>query len=406
MVEAALGARPAGAGPRARLGFVTPRYGKGVVGGSEAVVREAAHGLAARGYDVEVLTTCATNHYTWENKETAGEQRDGKVLVRRFPTVVGGDLAAWIRLQHRVMAGDELDEREELSWVNGRFRVPELYLHLAARAGDYDAVVFSPYLFWSTLYCIGLAPGRSILLPCLHDEPYARLRSVRAALAGAAACWFLSEPEHSLAHRLAPLPCRHAVVGAAVEVPTSYDPDGFRERHGLERPFVLFAGRREDGKGAGDVLRGFGAAIVRHRLGFDLVTIGVGEPAIPAGLDSRVIDLGCLEPSEVPDAFAAAEAYVQPSANESFSRTIMEAWLAGTVVVANGMSDVVTWHCERSGGGLLYHDELELAECLRLVAEAPKLAAELARSGREYVLANYTWPTVLDSMEASLETFL
>ena len=32
-----------------RVAFVTPRYGTDVVGGSEAVMREAAHGLAARG---------------------------------------------------------------------------------------------------------------------------------------------------------------------------------------------------------------------------------------------------------------------------------------------------------------------------------------------------------------------
>ena len=39
------------------------------------------------------------------------------------------------------------------------------------------------------------------------------------------------------------------------------------------------------------------------------------------------------------------------------------------------------------------------------MAEAPKLAGELARQGREYVLSNYTWPGVLDAMEASLEAF-
>ena len=99
-------------------------------------------------------------------------------------------------------------------------------------------------------------------------------------------------------------------------------------------------------------------------------------------------------------------AYVQPSTNESFSRTIMEAWLAETVVVASGASDVVTWHCERSGGGLVYADELELGQCLRFVAEAPEKAAQLARKGRDYVLANYRWPSVLDAMERSLEGLL
>jgi glycosyltransferase involved in cell wall biosynthesis len=151
---------------------------------------------------------------------------------------------------------------------------------------------------------------------------------------------------------------------------------------------------------------GFGIATRRHYLPFDLVTIGVGDAQVPPSLEDRVVDLGYLAPAEVPDAFAAADAFLQPSTNESFSRTIMEAWLAETVVIANRQSDVVTWHCERSGGGLLYGDELELGQCLRFVAEAPDQAGQLARKGRDYVLANYRWPTVLDAMERSLEAFV
>jgi glycosyltransferase involved in cell wall biosynthesis len=81
----------------------------------------------------------------------------------------------------------------------------------------------------------------------------------------------------------------------------------------------------------------------------------------------------------------------------------MEAWLAGTPVIANAGSDVVRWHVERSGAGLLYDDDAELEQALRFVAEAPDAAAELARPGRDYVLEDYTWPATLDRMEASLD---
>ena len=391
---------------KGRVAFVTPRYGRGVVGGSESVVREAAHGLTGRGYEVELLTTCAQDHYTWANELPPGESTDGGVKVRRFPIVKGRDQGRWTWMQERLLTGHRLSQAQELEWINGRFGVPDLYLHLAGHAAEYAAIVFSPYLFWSTLYCAGIAPERTVLMPCLHDEPYANLKSVAAALASSAAVWFLSEPEHQLGHRLAPLAAHHSVTGAAVEVPETYDGPGFREAHGLRRPYVLYAGRREGGKGWEELVAGFGAALLRHRLPFDLVTVGVGDVEVPSWLEPRIVDLGYLAPEEVRDAFAAADAFVQPSANESFSRTIMEAWLAGTVVIANGESAVVTWHCERSGGGLVYGDELELGQCLRFVAEAPKQAAELASKGRDYVLANYTWPTVLDAMERSLEAFL
>jgi glycosyltransferase involved in cell wall biosynthesis len=388
---------------RARIAFVTPRYGPGVVGGSEAVMAEAAHGLAGRGHEVEILTTCARSHFSWANEFDDGNYEDLGVVVRRFPTVTGGRRLTAASLEHRVRGGERLSPAAEIAWVNSRFRVPELYLYLLAEGRRYDAIVLSPYLFWTTIFGAQVAPERSVVMPCLHDEPYARLSIVRSVLASVAAVWFLSEPEHLLGHRLAPdLAPRHAVVGAAVEAPDSYDPAGFRKTHGLTRPFVLFAGRREGGKGWRELLSAYGAAIVGNDAAFDLVTVGVGAPDIPAGFDGRVIDLGYLEADEMPNAFAAAAALVQPSANESFSRTVMEAWLAGTPVIASAAGEVVAWHLERSGGGLTYSDELEFAQCLRFLAQAPRAAAVLAARGREYVLANYTWEIVLDSMERSL----
>ncbi len=169
------------------------------------------------------------------------------------------------------------------------------------------------------------------------------------------------------------------------------------------RPYALFVGRRESGKGWPELLSAFSRAVTRLGVDLDLVTFGVGNVEAPSGITDRVRDLGRLADEEVGDAYAAAAAYIQPSRLESFSRTIMEAWLAGTPVVANGASDVVRWHCERSGAGLLYADEYELAQYLALVADQPEKLDGLGHVGREYVLANYTWDIALNRMEAALE---
>lgn len=388
-----------------RIAFVTPRYGPGVVGGSEAVMAEAARGLADRGHEVDLLTTCARSHFSWENEFDPGISNDGGITVHRFLTVAAKSRLLASELERRVQRSERLTEAEEVAWVNGRFRVPDLYLYLMMNQKRYDAIILSPYLFWSTIYGAQVAPEKTIVMPCLHDESYAWLRIVAKTLSNAAGLWFLSEPEHQLGHRVAPgMTALHSVVGAAVNVPTSYDPAGFRDRHGLQRPFILYAGRREDGKGWRQLLGGFAAALVGGDLPFDLVTVGVGAPNVPEGISARVIDLGFMESDELPNAFAAAEAMVQPSVNESFSRTMMESWLAGTPVIANAQGEVITWHCERSGGGLSYNDDLEFAQCLRFVAEAPKAAAALGERGREYVMSNYTWEIVLDNMERSLRT--
>lgn len=387
---------------RGRVAFVPPRYGDDVVGGSEAVMREAAQGLAARGWDVEVLTTCVRDHFTWANAYPAGTFEADGLTVRRFPVVHDGP-GVPEAISRRILLRLPVTEEEGIAWVGGFFRVPDLFHHLVAAADSYDAVIFSPYLFWTTVVCSAVAPERTIVLPCLHDEPYAYVPVFRPVLARPAQVWFLSEPEHELAHRLGPVAREHRVVGSGVPVPAGYDPESFRVRHGLKGPFVLYAGRRESMKGWDELLDAYAKAVTRLGIDLDLVTVGVGDVYPPPEVAGRVVDLGFLPTEEIGDAFAAATAYLQPSRHESFSRTVMESWLAGTPVVASAAGDVVRWHCERSGAGLLYADDYELAECLALVAEAPDGLQSLARRGREYVLSNYTWEAVLDRMESALE---
>jgi glycosyltransferase involved in cell wall biosynthesis len=380
-----------------KLAFVPPRFGPGVLGGSESVVREAAFGFAARGYDVEVLTTCALDHYGWANELPEGLSEENGLRVRRFPVVRHPSRVA-LAAQLSIGSGRIPSLDHQVSWLGFQFGAPGLFEHLLRYGHKYDAVVFSPYLFWTTTVCLPFVAERAVVLPCLHDEIYARLDVVRPVLAQPALVWFLSEPEHQLAHALGPVARRHSVTGAGVPVPSGYDAAGFMRRHNLGRPFVLFAGRREEGKGSP-----LAAIAVADSLGLDVVSIGKGS--WPAPVADRVVDLGFVSDEERNNAFAAATAYIQPSRMESFSRTTMESWLAGTPVIAVADSAVVAWHCQRSGGGLTYSGSSGLADGLRLLA-TPERGSEMGAAGRRYVIENYTWPPVLDHMEASLRAAL
>ncbi|MDA8302757.1 MAG: glycosyltransferase [Actinomycetota bacterium] len=411
-----------------KLAFVTPRWGPGVLGGSEAVMAEAASGLASRGHEVDVLTTCALDHYSWENEFPEGASEEKGMWVRRFLVDRRPSRAA-LAAQISIQAGRVPDLDHQVSWLGFQFASPGLFEHVARQGTRYDALVFSPYLFWNTTACLPLVADRAVLVPCLHDEGYARLDIVRPVLALPALVWFLSGPEHELAHSLGPVARCHSVTGAGVPVPRRYDPEGFGERHGLRRPFVLYAGRREGGKGLPWLLEAFASAVAGEGRperppgegraapdpagglrGLDLVIIGKGDPGatlrVPPELAGRVFDLGYLDDAERDNAFAAALAYLQPSSVESFSRTAMEAWLAGRPVVALASNAVLAWHCRRSGGGLLVSDAPSLGQALGKLASDPGLASELGRAGRRYVLENYTWANVLDRMEASLQALV
>ena len=387
---------------KGKIAFVPARYGPKVIGGAEIVMSHLASGFRDRGWEVEILTTCAMDHFSWDNLEPAGRTEENGLVVYRFPAVTSTAGAERARLEAEIHAGRPLTATEQQRWMNDGMRVPELYQHLLVHGQGYRAIVLGPYLFWPAFAASQAAPDRSILWTCLHDEPYAYLSLFQPVFSGVAGLLFQSPPEHDLAHRIVPRLAPHALTGCGVEVPEGYDPEGFRERYGITGPFLLYAGRREGAKGWERLLEGFARATVNRGLPFSLVTMGSGEVNPPESVKDRVIDVGFLPDHERDNAFAAAAGYLQPSAFEAFSRTIMEAWLAGTPVIANAASAVVAYHCETSGAGLLYDDDLELEEALVFLAEAPEAAAAMAAAGRDYVLTHYQWPEVLDKVEAAV----
>ena len=388
------------------VALVPPRFGSGVVGGAEAVLADVARGLAGLGLPVEVLTTCARDHFTWANEFPPGSTVvDGDIVVRRFPTVMPDSSVERDRLGNRILAGDPITIQDQQQWVNASLRCPDLWHHVFDHGHRYRALIFAPYLFWTTYAVAQIHSRRSIIMPCLHDEPPARLDIYRSMLEGAAALWFLTEPERELALRLCNPPRRHEVVGAPVTIPVAYDPEGFRSRFGLTDPFVYYAGRREWGKGWQGLLDAFADFTLNRQSGpgLKLVTSGVGAVEPPLGAEQSVIDLGLLSDRDRDDAMAAAAAYVQPSAMESFSLTVLEAMAAGTPVIANGASAVVSNHLDRSQAGLVYHGPSELVECLNFAADRPEAARALAAGGRRYVLDNYEPDVVFGQMVDTLD---
>jgi glycosyltransferase involved in cell wall biosynthesis len=387
-----------------RVAFVPLRYGPQIVGGSEALTREIAIGVAGRGWDVEVLTTRVVDHQSMADELPEGESQEDGLTVRRFSTRHHWSRPGF-RAQQQIQEGTLPPVDVQWTWVGWRFTMPDLFHHLLRYGSSYDAVVFSPYMFWNTTAGISAVDGNAVVMPCLHDESYARLAVMRPVLARPASVWFLSEPEHELAHRLGPVAARHTVTGAGIHAPAGYDPAGFRARHSIDRPFILYAGRREKDKGWGWLLDTFASAVQAGMAGVDLVTFGSGTVDPPLGVADRVIDLGFVSETDRNDAFAAALAYVQPSRMESFSRTVMEAWLAGTPVLAIDGSAVVDWHISRSGGGIVFSDGASLAQAVASLELDAGRAAELAAKGREYVLDQYDWPVVLDRIETDLARF-
>jgi len=391
---------PPGRGPR--LAFVVPRYGADVVGGAETLVRGLAEHLAAAGGAIEVLTTCARDHLSWKNELPAGATREAGVMVRRFPVRLRDTRRhAW--LQQRILRGSRLRPKEEARWVAESVGSTELFDHLARSAGAYDLVCFAPYLFGTTLGGVPLVPSRAVLIPCLHDEPFAHLGVVRDAFQACRGFIFNSPPEAALAEKLYGIGDRPAgVVGLGFDRPGPADPAGFRRRYGLEGPLLVYLGRKETGKNVPLLIEYALRYRATRRADVTLVLAGDGPVTAPPDTPG-VRDLGYLDSAAKAAAYAAAAVVCQPSVNESFSIVLMEAWLAETPVLVHARCPVTTHHVFQAGGGLAFEDFYEFAEALDVLLEDGERRRRLGRQGRAYVETEYSWPAVTARLRDTLE---
>jgi len=381
-----------------RLLWVVPRFGPGVVGGAETLVRALALRAVPEGWSAEVATTCAEDHATWANALPAGTHRDEGVVVHRF-AVGPRDEARFAEAHAAVMAGsaDYLDEAE---WLAQSVRCPGMERFIEEAGDRFDLVVLSPYLFGTTFWGAAVAPGRAALVPCLHDEPYARTAPVRAMLGAVRGCLFNAPGEERLARRLARVR-DGGVVGSGIDPagPPPPPPAALAEA----APYLVYAGRLEEGKRV-DVLVDHVVRMRREDPSAPrLVLIGRGPYAPPRAARDHVVTLGFVSDEVKRAAFAGALALVNASDLESLSLVQLEAWREGTPCVVSAGSEVMADHCSASGGGFTFTDAASFRDAVRTLRADGALRADMGRRGREYTMDLYGWPAVRRRFRATVE---
>jgi O-antigen biosynthesis protein len=389
-----------------RLIFVTPRYGADIVGGAERAVREYAMRLVLRGHDVTVHTTTARDHFGWRRALPEGETADEGVRVVRHDAAAP-DLQGRGSLQLQIDMGAPVAPRDEEAWLRGSGHSPGLLAALERDGEAADAIVFCPYLFPIIVWGARIHPERSVIIPCLHDEPYARWQSVQDTLMGCAGLIFNTDAEARLAARLLPSMPPARTVGLGVD-DRAGDGGRFASRHGLEGPYTAYAGRRERGKNFPLLLEWTVAHNEHLRAGArtPLVVMGRGDSRELVKASHNAVDVGFVSEQTRQDALAGALASVNLSTNESFSHLLMEAWIAGSVNIVHADCPVTREHCEESQGGLWVASVEEYSAAVDRLEADPELRTTLASRGAEYVRKRYAWSTVIDRFELALHDLL
>ena len=260
-----------------------------------------------------------------------------------------------------------------------------------------------PYLFHPTVHGLPSVASRAVLVPAAHDEAPIRLAMYRRVFTDASGLVFHTEAEQRFVQDLFPVGHHpQTVIGLGCD-PGPGDPMAARARVGLDdRPYVVCLGRVDDGKGTGYLARFF-AAYKEQRPGpLALVLAGPVHDA-PAPHPDIVV-AGRVDEQTKWGLLRGAITLIAPSAHESFSIVLLEAWSAGIPVFVNGRCAPTREQCARSGGGLWYTRFATFAAMLDRLVESPTLRASLAAKGRDYVLERYQWPHVADRYAAFLES--
>lgn len=400
------------------IAIVTPWYGAGLHGGAERVAFEAAERMAGRGHAVTVLTTCARSFdRSWsENFYRAGTTVENGVTVMRFP-VRKRNAELFNRVNQKLVSlpasalkrgVNPVTPEEAEIFTDENINSDELIVHLESRGVEYEAIVFIPYLYGPILNGWRFVAERAYLQPCLHDEAYARLPAVDEMMRGVHGLLFNSEGEREIALRLfgpgiAP---RSLVVGSAIELPeaggagTVGMPRGFSPE---QERFVLYLGRRAATKNVDFLVAAFREFKSRYRDSrLRLVLAGTGtqnydDPA------AGVVDLGFVSEAQKAALLRSAAALFQPSLNESYSRTMMEAWLCGKPVAVHAKCAATSRAMRSAGGGWVAES---LADWVQAFAAAEASSAgelgELGARAGAYVRAFASWDGVLDRYEQAL----
>ncbi len=358
-LRAALNLEPSPPRRRTRkptVAFVVQRFGEQIVGGAESHARQVALKLAPHAR-VELFTTCATDHLTWNNELPAGEEIDGPLTVHRFPSTRVRHMRHFNRLSAQLF-GRAQDLVTETRWVADQGPVsPALLDTLVSQRERFDAVAFFTSLYQPTAYGVPLLADQALLVPTAHDEPPLAFHLYADAFERPQVLLVNTPEEEALIRQRFPHAAKSQVVGVGVE-PLPARPERFLEAFGLKAPYLLYVGRLEAGKGVAELVDFHQRLVSDFHDAPSLVLAGAGELKVRG---ARVA--------------------------------------VGTPVIGNTFSAVVRGQLERSGGGVGYHDAATFAQAVQRVGAERAVFSQRAKAYSKTA----RWSTVIDAWLAAID---
>ena len=402
-----------------KIAIVIPWFGRELRGGAELQAWNLATRLAARGYPIEVITTCCESFQAdWsENHLAPGTTAEPEgFVIRRFP-VERRDRAEFDRVCGYLLSLDKstlqpgvspISPADERIFCEHLIRCPALLDYLKQDGWRFSAFIFLPYLYGPILDGLPLVAARSLLQPCLHDEAYAYLRCVQRAVFSAKRVLWLSEGEYELGRRLfGPAVQSNSHIGmAGVEPLPSKSVISNEGPFAALKPFVLLLGRKDAGKGTLLAVEAFRSHHSQTGSNLKLVIAGPGKMSL-GDTDNNIHDLGLVTEDHRRWLLENTTALLQPSPNESFSRVMFEAWQYQRPVIVRRSCLATSCAVQASQGGWLAETVPEWSRRLAQLETLTKNDLDaIGRCGATYTATIADWEKVMDRYEVALKPFV
>jgi glycosyltransferase involved in cell wall biosynthesis len=184
------------------------------------------------------------------------------------------------------------------------------------------------------------------------------------------------------------------VTGMGAVLSQRHDAPGFRARHSIDGPMILFLGQKYPYKNYEAVLAA--APLVWARWP-DACFVFIGprtrhsERVFAAQSDPRIVELGIVGLEDKTSALAACDVFCMPSSQESFGGVFVEAWLMGKPVIGGDIPAVREVIADGEDGFLVSPDPAQIADRITALLADPAVAQRMAEAGRSKAVANFTW---------------
>ncbi len=384
-----------------KVALVIHRFGEEIRGGAEYLAYELVNQLS-RKWNVDVLTTCAEDYVTWENKFAPGTTEENGYQVHRFPTEY--PRKKWsFRVLNRILRhipSKWHPPRLYEEWINAQGPYcPSLLNFIQSKAEDYDLFIFITYLYYPTIKGLPLVKDKAILIGTAHDEPEIKHPFFKEIYQIPRGLIFLTPEERNFVHRQfhnQDLPNTVRALGIDIPSPpkTNNHASDIVFRNYLHKtPYMFYIGRIDQHKGCADLFSYFISYKKQYPSNEKLVVAGPEIMKVP--LHPDILYLGLVSQEEKWELYKHMTCLAMPSKFESLSIVLLEAWKMNKPVIVNQHTPVLKGHVDRSQGGVCYVNKEDFIHKTKQLFKQEKLAKQWGRQGKSYVDYHFTWEHTL-----------